>query len=173
MRRVLTKEELTKPQGELQWAEIAYYWADLTGLLPGPMLISWLCAALPHTSLLSAVVCVAMGEVWPRAGRGPSIAVYLWLDQDPSCCRETHRRIRDLKSHVPLSPPSHSGALRYWWQLVDLYGGVMWRSSFAAFFCPHLLSPPPAWQHCSNWKDKQFYRSRKLDGDVKRLHFSL
>lgn len=80
-----------------------------------------------------------------------------------------------LEISCPLSPPSHSGALCCWWQLVDLYSVVMWLSSFAAFFCPPLLSPPPPapWQHCSNWKDKQFYQSRKLDGDVKQFHFFL
>lgn len=32
-------------------------------------------------------------------------------------------------------------------------------------------SPPDS--NCSNWKDKQFYQSRKLDRDVKLLHLSV
>lgn len=135
-----------------------------------------LCSPASHSSLISSGLC-GRGRGLTEAGRGPSIAVYLWLDQDPSYCRETRCRSRDWKSHVPFPLPPTPGpfatdgsCLIY---IAESCDGAPLLPSFVLPSSPHHHHHQPSWQHCSNWKDKQFYQSRKLDGDVKWFRFNV
>lgn len=69
---LLTEEELTKPQGELQRAQIAYYWA-VTRVCADLLALCSPCLTL---ALISSGLC-GRGRGLTGASPGPTIAVYL------------------------------------------------------------------------------------------------
>ena len=103
-----------------------------------------LCSAASHSSLISGGLC-GRGRGLTETGRGPSIAVYLWLDQDPSYCRETRRWSRDWKSHVPFPLPPTTGpfATDGSW-LIYMAESCDGAPSLPSFVLPSSPSPPPA-----------------------------
>ena len=173
---LLTSEELTKPQGELQRAAespdsvllgrshwtVTRVYADLLALCSHCLTLALISSGLcgrgrgltggqpgAHYSCLSVI---RSGSVL-LAGR--DLLSELGLE-NPTC---------SILPSLPLQGPFATDGSR----LIYIAESCDGAPPLPSFVLPSPSLPTTSRQHCSNWKDKQFDQSRTLDGGCETL----